>query len=235
MSLEKPGAILFDFGSTLCTEPPFDPLAGTRALLDIAADRGRASPEELQAEVNRLVAEVFPAPVDRLIEIPCSAITRLVYERFGVVFDRPDADLDELFEENAYIGAWRAEPGVSELLDAAREAGIPTAVLSNNGFRGPLVRKRIEEAGIRHDFRFILSTADYAIRKPHPEVFLTAAGKLGLAPERIWYCGDNPPFDVAGSRAAGMIAVLYDPRGEHEDGEAHLRIRHWSELADLLG
>ena len=35
--MKKPKMMIFDYGHTLCYEPPFDPLKGYKALLGLAA------------------------------------------------------------------------------------------------------------------------------------------------------------------------------------------------------
>jgi putative hydrolase of the HAD superfamily len=53
-------------------------------------------------------------------------------------------------------------------------------------------------------------------RKPAGPVFEHAASKLGVKPEECIFVGDNPAWDVEGSRASGMKAVLLDRQGRTE-------------------
>jgi putative hydrolase of the HAD superfamily len=74
---------------------------------------------------------------------------------------------------------------------------------------------------------------EVGFRKPAPAFFHTMCRKTGMPAAQILYVGDDPDNDYAGAEAAGMAAVLFDPREKHEDwGGA--RIRTLDEMATLL-
>jgi putative hydrolase of the HAD superfamily len=50
-------------------------------------------------------------------------------------------------------------------------------------------------------------SAEYAVRKPNALLFSTAAARLGLAPEEIWFVGDRLDTDIAGARSARMNPI----------------------------
>jgi FMN phosphatase YigB (HAD superfamily) len=54
-------------------------------------------------------------------------------------------------------------------------------------------------------------SADYAVRKPNPLLFETAAARLGVPPRDIWFVGDRLDTDVAGATAVGMTTVWFNP------------------------
>ena len=126
-------------------------------------------------------------------------------------------------------------PGVVDAIAEAAHREIPVAVLSNNQFSGECIERELRIHGLSGCFRFVMSTADYGLRKPDPLVFLTAVGRLGLPPASVWYIGDSLEMDVAGARAAGMPAVWYHPDGhETADPAPDLTLVRWSDLAPLL-
>jgi len=51
-------------------------------------------------------------------------------------------------------------------------------------------------------------------RKPARPIFDAVLDRLGLAPERCLFVGDDPRWDLAGPRALGMRALLIDRAGE---------------------
>ena len=57
----------------------------------------------------------------------------------------------------------------------------------------------------------IVSAEDVTIGKPDPQVFLTAAGKLGVTPSRCIVVEDAAA-GVAGARRAGMRSIGVNPR-----------------------
>ena len=90
---------------------------------------------------------------------------------------------------------------------------------------------QLEESGLGAYFMFVMSSADYVLRKPHPVLFQTACRKLELDPASVWYVGDKPEFDVAGAANAGLVSVLYAPADVAGSGPVpDLRVGSWNEL-----
>jgi len=54
------------------------------------------------------------------------------------------------------------------------------------------------ESGLLHHFEFVLASGEYARHKPHPDPYLEAAARLGVAPERCVVIEDS----VRGMQAA---------------------------------
>ena len=93
-------------------------------------------------------------------------------------------------------------PGALEALDAVRAAGLKTglASVSKNAFTV------LDRLGIRERFDTVVDAARIANSKPHPEIFLTAAAQLGLAPQDCLGVEDAVA-GVASIKDAGMVAV----------------------------
>lgn len=103
------------------------------------------------------------------------------------------------------IGAMSAAdllPGAVDALAAVRAAGlgIGLASVSKNAFTV------LEHLGIRDRFDVVVDAAKIANSKPHPEIFLTAAQQLGVAPEDCLGVEDAVA-GVAAIKAAGMPAL----------------------------
>jgi HAD superfamily hydrolase (TIGR01509 family) len=98
--------------------------------------------------------------------------------------------------------------GVTELLDAAVAAGIPTAVASSSGL--DWVGGHLERLGLRSRFAAVVTRDDLAgvggRTKPAPDLFLLAAERLGVEPAHCVAFEDSPN-GVAAARAAGMAVV----------------------------
>jgi beta-phosphoglucomutase len=93
-------------------------------------------------------------------------------------------------------------PGAVEALDAVRAAGLKVglASVSKNAFTV------LEHLGIRDRFDDVVDAATLTYSKPHPEIFLTAARHLGVAPGDCLGIEDAVA-GVASIKAAGMVAV----------------------------
>jgi FMN hydrolase / 5-amino-6-(5-phospho-D-ribitylamino)uracil phosphatase len=66
--------------------------------------------------------------------------------------------------------------------------------------------------GIRDWFAVSLSAGEIGFAKPHAMAFHTVCDRLGVSPEQVLYVGDDPHFDVAGARSAGMPTAWVNRR-----------------------
>jgi len=74
--------------------------------------------------------------------------------------------------------------------------------------------------GLTHYFKSVVLSSVLGIRKPDPEIYLTAARRAGVAPERCAYVGDNLNRDVTGTRTAGFgMAIIMLEEQELKDAE----------------
>jgi putative hydrolase of the HAD superfamily len=77
-------------------------------------------------------------------------------------------------------------------------------------------------------------SADYSVRKPNPLLFETAAAKLGVAPENIWFVGDQLDLDIEGAKSAGMKAVWLNPLESAAVDGPVLRFATWHEIIEYF-
>jgi FMN phosphatase YigB (HAD superfamily) len=123
-------------------------------------------------------------------------------------------------------------PGALRLLRELDRVGIPYALLTNGW--SPLQEEKARLIGFRGAV-FVGETID--VRKPSPGAFERLIRYFGELPEKIWYVGDDPVADVAGSQAAGLRSVWFDwEKRAYPEGQgppAH-RIHALRELSDVL-
>lgn len=102
----------------------------------------------------------------------------------------------------ATMGAKDLLPGAVDALAAVRTAGlkIGLASVSKNAFTV------LDMLGIRDRFDVVVDAARITHSKPHPEIFLTAAAQLGVAPGDCLGVEDAVA-GVASIKAAGMFAL----------------------------
>lgn len=93
-------------------------------------------------------------------------------------------------------------PGAVDALAAVRAAGlrIGLASVSRNAFTV------LDRLGIREHFDYVVDAAQIANSKPDPEIFLTAARHLGVAPADCLGVEDAVA-GVAAIKSAGMMAL----------------------------
>ena len=232
----RPAMILFDYGHTILFEPDWDPLRGNRELLKHAVRNPHGcSAEDVQREIDAVFAEVDRVRDVLGYEIPCVTADRLAFDHLGIELDLTPLGQEITFWTAASAGA--VVPHADEAIDYLNAAGIRTGVISNNGWSGEAIRERVDRLLPRNRFEFVLSSADYMVRKPDRRLFEIALTKAGLAPGEVWFCGDSMEADVMGAHGAGIFPVLYEGFAEHpqpDPGFPLLRIRDWRELIVAL-
>ncbi len=237
----SPKFILFDYGETLGHEKDYCPEAGFEALLQRVCSNPQAVNGKMLADVFRTSFSQLRLQAHELgIEIPNYLRWRWLFEFFELKFDADLAELETLYWDAA--APCVQTPGMAELLRRLRTLGIGTGVVSNMGFTGYALTQRLKRLFPEHSFNFVLSSADYVLRKPNPRLFALALKKAGCAAEECWFLGDNLCADIAGSSAAGLNAVYYNrdlgcAYREHVsvDPMPHcMRINDWSELYPLF-
>jgi beta-phosphoglucomutase family hydrolase len=97
-----------------------------------------------------------------------------------------------------------ALPGVEKWLQALRGAGIPCVIGSSTHRENILTTLGV--LGLESYFAAIVSAEDVRHGKPDPEVFLTAAKKIGVEP-RGSIVFEDALVGVAAAQAAGMRVV----------------------------
>ncbi|MBQ9148742.1 MAG: HAD family hydrolase [Oscillospiraceae bacterium] len=232
--MKRPKMIIFDAGRTLIDYTNMDTLGDVQALMPYIVE----NPRNLTAEqINDFAWEVFgqfEAARKSLFEVHEQTILRLVYDTLGIKFSIPMEEVEAIM--------WRCHPGIvpvtgaAEMLAALNEMGIETAVISNLDFSGYLLQERLDQIFPHNRFRFVVASSDYGIRKPSAMIFQAGITRSGYTPDEIWYVGDKVRVDVDGSRACGMVPVLYkSSRNSYSSfPEELLVVEDYSELITIL-
>ncbi len=103
--------------------------------------------------------------------------------------------------------------GARELLRAAHRQGIPLALATN---AEPLnVDFVLDGSNLKPLFSVIVDGHQVAHAKPHPEIFLTAAARLGVAPGNCIVFEDSPGGVQAALSAGGRVIALLTTEREY--------------------
>ena len=104
---------------------------------------------------------------------------------------------------------------------------VPHAAYALTWLRGPKcvassstpdrIRASLETAGLARFFDYVFSAADVPNGKPAPDLFLHAAGRMGVEPRDCIVVEDSPA-GVSAAKAAGMNAIGF-VGGSHAHGE----------------
>jgi HAD superfamily hydrolase (TIGR01509 family) len=142
--------------------------------------------------------------------MPVAEIISTLNQRHGLKM--PVEDVSRRKEE-LYFAALPQLRAVPEVLEHIEDqyGQIPFAVVS--GSTKDSVVASLESLKILHKFDTLVCAGDYEKSKPDPEPFLTAARRLGVAPESCLVFEDTD-MGVQAATAAGMASVKVPPPWE---------------------
>jgi mannitol-1-/sugar-/sorbitol-6-/2-deoxyglucose-6-phosphatase len=126
-------------------------------------------------------------------------------------------------------------PGLDAAIRLIRGSGLALALATSSA--APLIDAVLDRLDLRSVFSVVCSAEDEPLGKPHPGVYLTAAGRLGVPPASCIAVEDSI-HGVTAAKAAGMrcIAIpLPELRGEPGFSEADVVLKSLVEIdEDLL-
>jgi HAD superfamily hydrolase (TIGR01509 family) len=132
----------------------------------------------------------------------------LLRHYFGEAFDVPGfrAMCHRGFRELMEAEGVALRPGAREWLAFVSELGIPIGLATSSG---PVaVRERLTD--LLPLFAAVVTRADVEHGKPHPDLYLEAARRLGIEPERALAVEDSPAGTQAAIAARMPVVVVPD-------------------------
>jgi HAD superfamily hydrolase (TIGR01509 family) len=161
------------------------------AVMAVAADGGHDMPLEFYLST---------------IGMPLEATRAAFNEHYGKPFDFDlfwkiaKQRFDEMSKSQLALKA-----GVIELLDVLDRARLPRAIATSS--RHDDVQRNLGIHTLTGRFQTIVADGDYSRGKPHPEPFLKAAERLGVAPESCVALEDSY-HGVRAASGAGMMTIM---------------------------
>jgi sugar-phosphatase len=195
------------------TDGPFD-----AAIFDLDGLLVDSEPLWHEAEVSILGG--LGVPIDageprRTKGMFVGEVTQFWYERHPWAGPSPAAVADEVVDRVILLVLAKGvrRPGVEQAIGFCRSRGLALALASSSAYR--LILPVLDHLGLGDTFSVVHSAQDEAYGKPHPAVFLSAAGRLGVRAERcvVW---EDSAAGVLAAKAARMACVAVpepDERG----------------------
>mgnify|MGYP001082257247 CR=1 FL=1 len=205
-------AIFLDIGNTLrilLKEEPYRAEARQKIVTLI----GTSQPADaFCAELDRRYKEYRKWAFEHLIEAPEEDLwTKWLAPEF------PKDKIAPLAHELTY--QFRQSMGRRVMADGCKDViinlhargytlGIISNVITTSEIPDWLAAEDLEQY-----FKSVLLSSSFGRRKPDPSIYLEAARRAEVAPEKCAYVGDNFSRDVSGTRAAGfgMVIIMPDP------------------------
>jgi HAD superfamily hydrolase (TIGR01509 family) len=184
-------AVIFDMDGLLVdSEPVWD-----KARRAMAAEAGKEWNREDQKAVMGVSTQTWVDYMIRRLELTLSPaeVETWIVERMAKMYR---AGVPYL-------------PGAVEAVHLAVNH-FPTALAS--GSHRALIDIVTADVPLREQFRVILSADEIGSSKPAPDVYLTAAQRLGIKPENCVCLEDSGNGILAGARAGMKVIAVPDPR-----------------------
>ncbi len=139
---------------------------------------------------------------------PTPEIVASINNHFHLDLDIAEATLRK---ENYFLETLSQVRPITPVVDIAREMAVfgRRLAVASGGHR-KYVEATLDAIGIKNLFGVIVCAEDYARGKPAPDVFLTTAARLGVAPSECIVFEDSPS-GIAAAKAAGMQCVTVPP------------------------
>jgi N-acetyl-D-muramate 6-phosphate phosphatase len=181
-------AVLFDLDGTLADTAP--DMARTVNAMRVKRGLAPVAAESVRPHVSKGARGMI-----------CSA--------FGMTTDHPDfmpmrEEFLELYGQEPCVET-TLFPGMHELLEGLEARGIAWGVVTNKFER--FARPILMQLGIADRAATIVGGDTCPRPKPFPDPLLLAAERIGVAPNRTLYIGDDER-DVQAARAAGMPVIV---------------------------
>ncbi|MBV9852645.1 MAG: HAD-IA family hydrolase [Armatimonadetes bacterium] len=124
----------------------------------------------------------------------------------------------------------RVHPQAIPLLEALRRRGFTVGAISDWEETLP---ELLAELALTPHLDALAVSAIVGVTKPAPAIFQAALRQAGAVPENSLHVGDWYALDVAGARAVGMQALLFDHAGRTPRADCP-RVQTFEELESYL-
>ncbi len=205
-----PRAILFDLGNTLVgyyTSSEF-PVVLRRCLRECARALGQTEDPARDEDMFERALLLNREQSDYAVR----PLAGRLHELFGE-YESLDAGsaLGTAFLKPIFAMA-RLDPQAVPLLEALRDRGIKTAIVSNTPWGSPADAWRAEltRHGLLDKVDAAVFCMDVGWRKPNRAPFDRALSLLEIGPADALFVGDDHRWDIAGAQNAGLRPVLLE-------------------------
>jgi putative hydrolase of the HAD superfamily len=226
-------AILFDLGNTLIgyyTSSEF-PTVLRRCLRECARALGQAEDPARDEDMFERALLLNREQSDYAVR----PLAGRLHELFGE-YESLDAGsaLGTAFLKPIFAMA-RLDPQAVPVLEALRDRGIKTAIVSNTpwGSSADAWRAELTRHGLLDKVDAAVFCMDVGWRKPHRAPFDRALSLLEVAPADALFVGDDHRWDIVGAQNAGLRPVLLEsvvPKSPRD----HLTIPNLAGIIALL-
>jgi HAD superfamily hydrolase (TIGR01509 family) len=198
-------AVVFDMdGLMVNTEDVFH-----RACTAALSERGLQLPVHVHRQmIGRRTPEAFQILVEHLGELVSSLpnpVDQLIAESHAVFDGMLPTHMQTM-------------PGLFELLAVVRARSLPRGLATSSS--RPYMERVLTQIDLISEFELTLTGDDVQQGKPHPEIYLKAAMRLGVEPSRMLVLEDSEAGTRAAAAAGAVVISIPHAHTRHQDFSA---------------
>ena len=135
---------------------------------------------------------------------------------------------------DAVLEKMELRPGVNELLDDLRQAGVKTAVCTD--MLVDMQMEKLEYLGLADRVDYLVASEEAGMDKPGAPIFWLALQKCGCLPREAVMVGDNFRHDVQGAMDVGIAGVWLNWTGlpRPQDERPFYEAETFAQAADYI-
>ena len=155
-------------------------------------------------------------------------------EQFGESFNyrKVRARRKELMDDHIDLFGVDIKPGLKELIGYLKENGYKLAVATATDYDRAV--SYLQKAGVYECLDALCCGPSVERGKPEPDIYLYAAGKLGVEPEECLAVEDSPN-GVKAAYAANMYTVMIPDLTQPDEELKKLIYRKCDDLLEIIG
>jgi HAD superfamily hydrolase (TIGR01509 family) len=188
----------------------------------------RRAVQQASRSVGFEISDVF---YNSMIGVPSPEFDSLIQTQFGPTLPFPD-----------YLAAYRRErsrllaqgvplkPGAVEILNHLHQMQIPLGLATSSSRE--TTAHHLSHSGLAHFFDATVTRNDVDRGKPYPDLFLTAADRLGIGPDRCLVLEDSYN-GIRAARAAGCLPIMVPDLLDATDEMKELCLTIASDLTEV--
>ncbi|MCA9033301.1 MAG: HAD-IA family hydrolase [Planctomycetaceae bacterium] len=190
-------AVVFDMDGIMFNTEDLFHLTGH----ELMRRRGKvATPELFHAMMGRRAHDAFTAMINMM------QLTETIPE----LQEESEAIFDDLLSKHL-----DTMPGLHELLETIEQQDIPKGVATSSDRR--YLERLLNQFDLLPRFDMTLTAEDVTQGKPHPEIYLTAASRLGVDPHEMLVLEDSENGTKAAAAAGAHIVSVPHDHSRHHD------------------
>jgi len=166
-------------------------------------------------------------------EVEYEPLVRAMLAESGVDVDDETLRTYLIAEHAAWAPARRPASMSVALLDALRDRGLKTGLVSNSMDPPWILLRDLDEQELAERLDATVFSSEVGVRKPRPEIFQVALERLDVSAEGALFVGDRLDADVRGARGVGMRTVQAMWFRAEEDAEVEPDFRAFTQF-DVL-